>query len=121
MGDHPQHLMIGGFEKWVIKISLRNICNHLVFVSQVEHNNVQKALVNDYWLMAMHKELNQFKRNNVWTLVPKLDDHTIIGTRWVFRNKLDEHGIIIKNKARLVGGLQSKRRYRLWWNLISHC
>ena len=52
--------------------------------------------------MAMHEELNQFKRNNVWTLVPKLDNHTIIGTRWVFRNKLDENGIIIRNKARLV-------------------
>ena len=38
----------------------------------------------------------------MWTLVPKPDNHTIIGTRWVFRNKLDENGIIIRNKARLV-------------------
>ena len=50
----------------------------------------------------MYEELNQFKKNNVWTLAPKLDNHTIIGTRWVFRNKLDENGIIIRNKARLV-------------------
>ena len=52
-------------------------------------------LVDDYWVMAMHEELNQFKRNNIWTLVIKLDNHIIIGTRWVFRNKLDENGIII--------------------------
>ena len=50
----------------------------------------------------MHEELNQFMRNNLWTLVPKLDNHTIIGTRWAFRNKLDEHGTIVRNKARLV-------------------
>ena len=50
----------------------------------------------------MHEELNQFKRNNIWTLVPKLDNHTIIGTRWVFRNMLEENGITITNIARLI-------------------
>ena len=50
----------------------------------------------------MHDKLNQFKRNNIWTLVPKPNNHTIIGIRLVFRNKLDENGIIIHNKARLV-------------------
>ena len=34
--------------------------------------------------------------------IPKSDDHIIIGTKWVFRNKLDENGVIIRNKARLV-------------------
>ena len=102
MGDHPQHLMISDFEKWVIRNSFRNICNHLTFVSQVETKNVQEPLIEDYWVIAMHIELNQFKRNNVQTLVPKLNSHTIIGTRWAFRNKLDENGILIRNKARLV-------------------
>ena len=82
--------------------SLRNICNHLAFVFQVELKNLQEALVDDYQVMMMHEELNQFKRNNVWTLVPKLDNHTIIGTIQVVRNKLDENGIIIRNKVRLV-------------------
>ena len=50
----------------------------------------------------MQDELHQFKRNNVWNLVPRPSDQTIIGTRWVFKNKLDEHGNIIRNKARLV-------------------
>ena len=57
--------------------------------------NIQEALVDDYRVMAMHEELNQFKRNNIWTLVPEQDNHTIIGTRQVFRNKLDENGIIL--------------------------
>ena len=38
----------------------------------------------------------------MWTLVLKLENHTIIGTRWVFRNKLGENGIIIRNKAKLI-------------------
>ncbi|XP_070008150.1 uncharacterized mitochondrial protein AtMg00820-like [Nicotiana sylvestris] len=50
----------------------------------------------------MQDELHQFDRNNVWHLVPRPPDRTIIGTRWVFRNKLDEHGITTRNKARLV-------------------
>ena len=50
----------------------------------------------------MQEELNQFERNNVWTLVSRPKDYSIIGTKWVFRNKLDEHGNVIRNKARLV-------------------
>ena len=50
----------------------------------------------------MHEELNQFERNKVWTLVDRPKDHPIIRTKWVYRNKLDEQGNIIRNKARLV-------------------
>ena len=47
----------------------------------------------------MHEELNQFARNEVWTLVPRTEQMNVIGTKWVFENKLDEHGIIVRNKA----------------------
>ena len=50
----------------------------------------------------MQKELNQFERNEVWELVPRPNDQSVIGTKWVYRNKMDENGIIIINKARLV-------------------
>ena len=50
----------------------------------------------------MQEELNQFERNNVWKLVEKPENYPLIGTKWVFRNKLDGHGIIIRNKARLL-------------------
>ena len=50
----------------------------------------------------MQEELNQFVRNDVWTLVPQPKNQTIIGTKWVFRNKMDENGIVSRNKARLV-------------------
>ena len=50
----------------------------------------------------MQEELNQFERNKVWELVDKPNNHPVIGIKWVFRNKLDKHGIVIRNKARLV-------------------
>ncbi|GKG32751.1 retrovirus-related pol polyprotein from transposon TNT 1-94, partial [Tanacetum coccineum] len=50
----------------------------------------------------MQEELNQFYRNKVWTLVPFPYGKISIGSKWVFKNKKYEHGIITKNKARLV-------------------
>ena len=50
----------------------------------------------------MHEELHQFERNQVWHLVPRPSNGSVIGTRWVYRNKINEEGKIIRNKARLV-------------------
>ena len=50
----------------------------------------------------MQEELNQFEYNEVWTLVPRKHEMNIIGTKWVYMNKMDEHGAITRNKARLV-------------------
>ena len=49
-----------------------------------------------------NEELNQFVRNDVWFLVPKAAQINVIGTKWVFRNKSDDSGVITRNKARLV-------------------
>ncbi|GJR72416.1 retrovirus-related pol polyprotein from transposon TNT 1-94 [Tanacetum coccineum] len=65
-------------------------------------NNVNEALADESWIVAMQEELNQFIANDVWELVPQPRNMTIIGTKWVFRNKLDENGIVSRNKARLV-------------------
>ena len=50
----------------------------------------------------MQDELNQLERNQVWKLVPRPHDRPTIGTKWVFRNKLDESGNIVRNKTGLV-------------------
>jgi len=63
---------------------------------------VNDALCDSNWVVAMQDELNQFTRNDVWFLVPKTDAMNVIGTKWVFRNKMDENGNIVRNKARLV-------------------
>ena len=54
------------------------------------------------WIYAIKEELMQFERNKVWHLVPCPNDRTGIGPRWVFRNKRDEEGNVIRNKASLV-------------------
>ncbi|GJT07156.1 retrovirus-related pol polyprotein from transposon TNT 1-94, partial [Tanacetum coccineum] len=68
----------------------------------VEPKDVNEALKDESWVVAMQEELNQFVPNDVWDLVPLAMSQSIIGTRWVFRNKLDENGIVSRNKARLV-------------------
>jgi hypothetical protein len=46
----------------------------------------------------MQEELNNFMRNEVWHLVPH-PNQNVVGTKWVFRNKQDEHGVVTRNKA----------------------
>ena len=50
----------------------------------------------------MHEELHQFVRNDVWELVPRPKGVNVIGTKWIFKNKSDEHGTVIRNKSRLI-------------------
>ena len=50
----------------------------------------------------MKEEIEKIEKNKTWTLVPRLADKNVIGTKWVFRKKLDENGEITRNKARLV-------------------
>jgi hypothetical protein len=52
-------------------------------------------------VLAMQEELNNFKRNEVWSLMPR-PKQNVVGTKWVFRNKQDKHGMVTRNKARLV-------------------
>ncbi|GKA66730.1 retrovirus-related pol polyprotein from transposon TNT 1-94 [Tanacetum coccineum] len=68
--------------------------------NQLEPKNMNEALGDKSWIVAMKEELNQFFTNDIWELVPQPRNMTIIGTKWVFRNKLDENGIVSRNKAR---------------------
>ncbi|GKC13122.1 putative ribonuclease H-like domain-containing protein, partial [Tanacetum coccineum] len=50
----------------------------------------------------MQEELLQFKIQKVWILVDLPYGKKAIGTKWVYRNKKDERGVVVRNKARLV-------------------
>lgn len=54
------------------------------------------------WSKAMEEEIEQIEKNKTWSLFPRPEDKNVTGTKWVFRNKLDENGEVIRNKARLV-------------------
>ncbi|GJT73966.1 putative ribonuclease H-like domain-containing protein [Tanacetum coccineum] len=67
-----------------------------------EPKKVIQDLKDPSWIEAMQDELLQFKLQKVWTLVDLLKGKRAIGTKWVYRNKKDERGIVVINKARLV-------------------
>ncbi|GJT78482.1 putative ribonuclease H-like domain-containing protein [Tanacetum coccineum] len=77
-------------------------CLFACFLSQEEPKKVSQALADESWVEAMQEELLQFKLQDVWVLCDLPDGKRVIGTKWVFRNKKDERGTIIKNKARLM-------------------
>ena len=82
---------------------LANFSSHHAYISMIEPKKVYEALEDSDWLEAMHEELNNFKHNKVWRLVEKPKDcRNVIGTKWIFKNKQDENGIVVRNKARLV-------------------
>ena len=54
------------------------------------------------WINSMHEELHQFVQNDVWELVPRPNGVNVIGTKWIFKKKSNEHGIVIRNKSKLV-------------------
>ena len=54
----------------------------------------------------MHKELNQFVRNDIRELAPRPENVHVIGNKWIFKNKIDEDGEIIRNKSQLVAQVE---------------
>jgi len=89
VGDHPVDQIIGSTTDGVrTRMSFQD--NNMAMISQMEPKSINEAIIDDSWIEAMKEELSQFERKKVWNLVPNDQSKTIIGTRWVFRNKLDE-------------------------------
>ncbi|GJS23904.1 retrovirus-related pol polyprotein from transposon TNT 1-94 [Tanacetum coccineum] len=99
---HPLENVIGNLNQRTLRSQAQDKSNFFCFISIIEPKNINEALKDENWVMAMQEELNQFKTNDVWELVPNPMDMTIIGTKWVYRNKLDKNGVVTRNKARLV-------------------
>lgn len=102
--SHSEEMIIGKKDDPIRTRSfLRNSEPSLFrMVSLIEPTYVDEALQDNDWIIAMQEELNQFTRNDVWDLVPRPKGFNIIGTKWVFQNKQNEKGEVVRNKARLV-------------------
>ncbi|GKB44338.1 putative ribonuclease H-like domain-containing protein, partial [Tanacetum coccineum] len=93
--DHPKDQIIGDFNSAIQTRRMTKIYD--------EHAmKVIQALEDPSWIEAMQEELLQFQLQKVWTLVNLSISKRAIGPKWVFRNKKDKRGIVVRNKARLV-------------------
>jgi hypothetical protein len=102
---HPPQQIIGNLNERVTRYSRSShlsCFSNTLFVTLFDPRDVGHALSNSSWVNAMHEELENFERNQVWTLVDPLRDVNVIGTKWVFKNKQGEDGLVVRNNARLV-------------------
>ncbi|BBN67341.1 hypothetical protein Prudu_47S000100 [Prunus dulcis] len=76
--------------------------SHVCYVSKEEPKNVKEALNHGEWFLAIARGVESFVRSDVWYLVPRQTNTNVVGTKWIFKNKTDEQGNVVRNKARLV-------------------
>ena len=105
--NHPPEVIVGNTNELTLRKRIVDKCvayfvSYSCYLSQVEPTKVEEALQDESRVKAMHDELVQFQRNDIWTLVPRSEGQHIIGTKWIFRNKTDKEGNVIRNKACLV-------------------
>ncbi|TYK11800.1 gag-pol polyprotein [Cucumis melo var. makuwa] len=96
--NHPPSSIIGDPSAAITtrkkeKVDYSKMIADLCYTSTIEPSTVIVALKDEYWINAMQEELLQFRRNNVWTLVPKPEGANIIGTKWIFKIRLMKQGV----------------------------
>nr|GFB05322.1 hypothetical protein [Tanacetum cinerariifolium] len=79
-----------------------DMCMYALSVSTLEPNNVKEAMTDPAWIESMQEELIQFKRLDVWVLVPAPDNITHLTLKWLFKNKHDEEKMVIQNKMEAI-------------------
>jgi hypothetical protein len=89
-----------------------SFCQHYSFVSFYEPKRVDEALDDPDWVISMQEELNNFTRNQVWELVERPKNHNVIGIKWVYRNKENEDGIVVKTSLDWL--LKATLKWRAW-------
>jgi len=83
--DHPMDQIMSDISKGVQTQScVASFCEHYSFVSSFEPNRVDEALMDLDCVNAMHEELNNFTRNQVWELVERSKNYNVIGTNGFF-------------------------------------
>jgi hypothetical protein len=61
-------------------------------LSKFEPSIFEEAINYEYWIKAMEEELNQIENSYTWELIPTPKEKNVVGTKWVFRNKLNKDG-----------------------------
>eukprot|EP00253_Pinus_taeda_P005134 PITA_05134 len=94
--NHPSNQITGDINEGIGTRKDRQLRSsqqaHIDFLATFDHSNFEEASQNDHWVAAMIEELDQIEKNNTRELVPRPKDKNVIGSKWVFRNKLNEDG-----------------------------
>nr|GFD09650.1 hypothetical protein [Tanacetum cinerariifolium] len=97
--DHPLEQVIGEPSRPVLsRNQIRSdgdMCIYALTVSTMELKNGKEAMTDPAWIKSMQKELLQFKRMDVWVLVPIPDNISPLTLKWIFKNKHDEEQTVI--------------------------
>jgi hypothetical protein len=91
--NHPENQIIGDINEGVQtrrKLIKDSEQSHVAFLSMTEPKIFEEASQEDNWIRAMNEELDQIEKNNTWELVPRPENKNVIGSKWVFKNKMNE-------------------------------
>ncbi|GKD18434.1 gag-pol polyprotein [Tanacetum coccineum] len=129
--NHPIEQVIGDPSK---PVSTRRriytnaeVCMYALTVSTTEPTNIKEAMLDHSWIESMQDELNQFKRLDVWELVPRPININVIKVKWLWKNKTDAENTVVRSypdfpdhvyrlKEALYGLKQSPRA---WYDKLS--
>jgi hypothetical protein len=102
--DHPPSRIIDDINERTTRSRSKNASHfaHSAFVATFEQKDIGHTLSDPNWVNAMHEELENFERNQVWELVDPPPNCKPIVTKWVWKNKEAENGEVVRNKSRLV-------------------
>lgn len=93
--EHPESQILGdqrqGIQARRKLIGGTNLAN-LALLSQIEPKNLYQESEYEFWVKAMNEELDKIEKNETWDLVPRPKKKNVIGTKWFFKNKLNEEG-----------------------------
>jgi hypothetical protein len=87
---------------YAVKVQKFLSFTHAAFVASFEPKDIGHALSDANWVNSMHEELENFERNQVWELVEPPPNCRPIGTKWIWKNKEGENGMVVRNKSRLL-------------------
>jgi hypothetical protein len=102
--DHPPSRIISDINERTTRSRSRNASHfaYSAFVATFEQKDIGHTLSDPNWVNAMHEELENFERNQVWELMEPPQNCKPIETKWVWKNKEGENGEVMRNKSRLV-------------------
>ncbi|GJS19983.1 retrovirus-related pol polyprotein from transposon TNT 1-94 [Tanacetum coccineum] len=82
-------------EMWIVQSHMYGT----IVVEHIEPKNIKEAMADHNWIESIQDELNQFKRLQVWELVPLPEGKNVIALKWIWKNKCDAETIVVRNKS----------------------